>query len=651
MGFLKDLVIKLGLDSSGVDKGVNKAGSSLDKLKGAVGKLGAAFGIAFGVSEVINFGKELFNLAAKAEGVRKAFERIAPTGLLSDLRRSTRGAVSDFDLMKNAVSASNFKIPLENLGSYLAFATKRAEETGQSVDYLVDSIIMGIGRKSPMILDNLGISIVDIRNEMEKTGDMAKAVANIIDREMANAGNTVDTSATKVAQMTTAWTNFKTILGSLFTGGVANSFSWLTNWLNETNRILSSETIPWYEKLAATLGQLIPGMGVSRAATSSKLNKEESRKKGIDTEAGLLAANMPKSTETSATKLDKWIKSQKELLKIEGQYNVLNVANLKVWEARRKELSDAAAKEEERLAKEEEVSKTAQENARKAIEAEQKKKAEAEASKKLAEQNIAANKASINDYETLIKLNEERYKLATSDVIRNQILKENAAYKLQLSLIDNISRASEINGKRLKEGKVTGVKSLNRDKVDISGLNTNDLTLAMTSDAVDKYEKQLRRVEDLSNEFKATMQGTMMDAFSSFGEALGGMNDLNAGQIVAKLLSPFADLAIKAGTIILTSGIAIDGLKKALLSLNGPVAIAAGAALIAVGVAAKAGLAALAGGGGSSSKQASVSGGSFTPNNSYMQERAVTVQVEGRIKGNDIYISNSKESNRRNNGF
>ena len=176
---------------------------------------------------------------------------------------------------------------------------------------------MGIGRKSPMILDNLGISIVDIRNEMEKTGDMAKAVANIIDREMANAGNTVDTSATKVAQMTTAWTNFKTILGSLFTGGVANSFSWLTNWLNETNRILSSETIPWYEKLAATLGQVIPGMGVSRSATSSKLNKEESRKKGIDTEAGLLAANMPKSTETSATKLDKWIKSQKELLSIE----------------------------------------------------------------------------------------------------------------------------------------------------------------------------------------------------------------------------------------------------------------------------------------------------------------------------------------------
>ena len=47
MGFLKDLVIKLGLDSSGVDKGVNKAGSSLDKLKGTVGKLGAAIWYCF----------------------------------------------------------------------------------------------------------------------------------------------------------------------------------------------------------------------------------------------------------------------------------------------------------------------------------------------------------------------------------------------------------------------------------------------------------------------------------------------------------------------------------------------------------------------------------------------------------------------------
>ena len=134
MGFLKDLVIKLGLDSSGVDKGVNQAGGSLDKLKGMVGKVGAAMGIAFGVSELINFGKEIIGLASKAEGVKRAFDRLGMPSLMNDLKTATRGAVSEFDLMKSAVSANNFKIPLENLSSYLAFATIRAEETGQSVD-------------------------------------------------------------------------------------------------------------------------------------------------------------------------------------------------------------------------------------------------------------------------------------------------------------------------------------------------------------------------------------------------------------------------------------------------------------------------------------------------------------------------------------
>ena len=434
---------------------------------------------------------------------------------------------------------------------------------------------------------------------------------------------------------------------SLFTGGVANSFSWLTNWLNETNRILSSETIPWYEKLAATLGQVIPVMGVSRSATSSKLNAEESRKKGIDTEAGLLAASMPKSTETSAAKLDKWIKSQKELLKIEGQYTVLNVANLKVWEARRKELSDAAAKEEERLAKEEEAAKTAQENARKALEAEQKKKAEAEASKKLAEQNIAANKASISDYETLIKLNEERYKIATSDELRNQILKENAALKTQVELINVAAkRFAEINGVSLKAGKVTGLKSLNREKIDISGLDTSDLSLA-TAD----FAKQTDEIMEIAQEFERTMQQSMITAFGSIADALGGISDLNFGQVVAKILTPFADMAIAAGTIIMTTGTAIEALRTALTTFLGVGAIAAGGILIGVGVAAKAGLSALASSGGGGGKQASVSGGNFVPNNTFMENRAVTVQVEGRIKGNDIYISNSKESNRRNNGF
>ena len=179
------------------------------------------------------------------------------------------------------------------------------------------------------------------------------------------------------------------------------------------------------------------------------------------------------------------------------------------------------------------------------------------------------------------------------------------------------------------------------------------ITDAAMSDAVTKYEEQVKHVEEIAQEFKSTIQDSMVGAFSAMAKAIGGVSDMNAGQVVASLLMPFADMAIKAGTIILTAGLGIDALKKALMSLTGPVAIAAGAALIGVGVAAKAGLSALAsGGGGGSSRQSSVSGGSFVDSNSFttrQNEIKVTGQLYG--KGSDLYAVVETETSRRKRGF
>ena len=288
MGLLKDLIIKLGLDSSGVDKGVNQANNSLGGLKNMVGKLGAAMGIAFGVSEIISFGKEIIGLASKTEGVKRAFDRLGMPSLMNDLKAATRGAVSEFDLMKSAVSANNFKIPLENLSSYLSFATRRAEETGQSVDYLVDSIIMGIGRKSPMILDNLGISILDIRNEMEKTGDMAKAVANIINSEMANAGTAADTAATKFGQLSAKWEDFKTALGGGLSEGSKSPVSWLTSAPEMKSQYLVERVGKQLRKLGV---EMQPNV---RAELLSKIDNVTNLEKSLDEVETALRANSEK---------------------------------------------------------------------------------------------------------------------------------------------------------------------------------------------------------------------------------------------------------------------------------------------------------------------------------------------------------------------
>lgn len=209
-GILADLLIKLGLDSKGLNDGIDKAKKKTDAFGEGIKKLGAMIGVAFSVGVIIAFGKELINLSGKVTGVANAFKKIDNSqSILSDLRDATRNTVDDLKLMQLAIQAKNFKIPLEQLSTLLKFASDRAIETGQSVDYLTESIILGIARKSIPIMDNLGISSVELQSEFAKTGDFAKAAANIIEREMYNAGEVLDTMGTKVQQISTKWENWK----------------------------------------------------------------------------------------------------------------------------------------------------------------------------------------------------------------------------------------------------------------------------------------------------------------------------------------------------------------------------------------------------------------------------------------------------------
>ena len=132
------------------------------------------------------------------------------------LKKATAGTVSELDLMKRAVQANNFQIPVKDLAKLFEFATKRAQQTGQSVDYLVDSIVLGIGRKSPLILDNLGISAVMLRQklkgvgvEMTTVGDIAAAVGEIAEEEMLKSGKVIDTNTIKIERLSAQWADFK----------------------------------------------------------------------------------------------------------------------------------------------------------------------------------------------------------------------------------------------------------------------------------------------------------------------------------------------------------------------------------------------------------------------------------------------------------
>ena len=174
---------------------------------------GMLAGLASEMGDMVKQGVEL---ARQGEGIRIAFERLGRGDILDGLRQATHGTVTDLELMKAAVKFNDFKLPVEELGILLQFAQQKAKDTGQSVDYMVDSIVTGLGRKSLMILDNLGLSANEVKEKMKETGDMTKAVGEIIREQMSKSGDYVETAADRATQADVKLKNAMEELGRTF---------------------------------------------------------------------------------------------------------------------------------------------------------------------------------------------------------------------------------------------------------------------------------------------------------------------------------------------------------------------------------------------------------------------------------------------------
>ena len=216
---LKEITDSISGKESGGLFGGGKMSGMLQVFGGNI--LTKAAGMALGAitnltNEIKGAVTEGIELAKAGEGIRMAFERLNNPGLLDNLREATHGTVTDIELMKAAVQFNDFKLPLKELGTMLAFAQQKAKDTGQSVDYMVNSIVTGLGRKSLMILDNLGLSASEVKEKMKETGDMTTAVGAIIRDQMKKAGDYVETAADRATKADVELKNAMEELGRTF---------------------------------------------------------------------------------------------------------------------------------------------------------------------------------------------------------------------------------------------------------------------------------------------------------------------------------------------------------------------------------------------------------------------------------------------------
>lgn len=563
MGILGELWVKLGLKNEGLNKGIDQSKQKVNGFAQYMGKLGGIIAGAFSVQAVIQFANQTAELANKAKGVRAAFQKLGDGSLLNSLRRATQGTVDDLQLMQRAVQANNFKIPMDQLATYLQFATKRAQETGQSVDYLVDSIITGLGRQSLLILDNLGFSAAEIRDNMKDGASMAEAVGKIIQQQMPSATTEIDKAAVASERLAAAWTNFKLMIGETTSGPISWIKNQLAGVLEEQTAIQNSGNLNKWQKLFSRNFIL---RGIMRMAGTYD------RAFAQDAEDAELIGPVPNpnaattNTETTAVKglvaqLEEEIKKKEE------------IRNLSANEDEIRQLNDEIAAMKERL--------------------------------------------------RILQMTSEEYK------------------KYQESL-----------DKSLK--KVDGVFDVPKIKA-----NTN-AGLEILNQGVEAWKANNEKA--VANQAAALEAITMMNeainvgisnSLNELANAIAGVDGANIGSVVKALLSPLADACISAGLLVITSGKAIEAFKASLLSLNGVAAIAAGAALVAIGVAAKAGLQAIGNnptgaGGMANQNMTSYSGGYGVNTNNYAQA-SNSYTLTTTLKGQDLLlaIQRTENNNRR----
>jgi len=116
---------------------------------------------------------DLMELGAKAEQQKQAFKNLAASlgmsadKIIEDLRRMSGETLSTSQIMEKASQAMILGIDPTKLSKMMEISRASARAFGKDVGFMFESIAIGVGRQSKLILDNLGI-IVSAGDAYEK---------------------------------------------------------------------------------------------------------------------------------------------------------------------------------------------------------------------------------------------------------------------------------------------------------------------------------------------------------------------------------------------------------------------------------------------------------------------------------------------------
>lgn len=163
--------------------------------------------------------------------------------------------------------------------------------------------------------------------------------------------------------------------------------------------------------------------------------------------------------------------------------------------------------------------------------------------------------------------------------------------------------------------------------------------------ALDNLQAKMDRAAELNQALSDTLVASISDSTQAFSDMLFGLEGADASAVLGALLQPFANMAKQLGEMLIAEGIGIAAFKESLKSLNPAVALAAGAALVALGAALSSGIQKLGSSGGGSGASATSAGSAGSTTAATDISTEMTIYVKGKVSGKDILISGDNARN------
>lgn len=659
MGMLATLWVTLGLKKEGFDRGAKE---SKDKIKEVgteaektgtkvdeVGKKGTkSFGPAMLLGAVVAVFVAVKQLWVGMKDLYNSFgeQERASNSLAQALRNN--GKDVDTNLRKYEAFASEMQ-RLTNTGDELVMELLKVAETMRAADPM-QAVKGAIALSKAFGIDmTTGIRMATLAQEgnftmlaryvpalrtangvAEQTAIYQKAIADGFNLATEEAKDSIGVTD----RLKNSWGDLKEVFGEVIATPMKNFFTGLAEWIEDVNLILTTKSIPAWQRWLTT----ITGIGAETIRAQRAIDDEEERLSNEN------------------------IKRLKEEVRAQEDYSALSDASLKSMLTRTQEFAKRSmdANRERAMAivelLSEEISKRKQAADKqleievgKAERLEEIKNKEAAGLQELIDGLAAYVKGSENYYNQLIAINDKRIKNLTGGEIRDSLIAENQELKNQIYLLGlSAEKRAELASQSVAPERMTAIGTPSvTGGVTPRGMPNLEMSEGLKKQGEElksQYDKMVEDAAQFGAAFGQAIDGGLIAGLNAMAQSIGETGKIDFGAVVGAILNPLGDMAITTGVLALGIGKAIAGIKASLMTLTPVAAIAAGAALIAIGVAAKAGAAAIgsggSGGGGYSGGQTSVSGSMY-------REGTQKVEIVGVIKKGDIYLSNQKETLRR----